>query len=104
MARLDAARKSRAAETAQEMTDAIFDPQAVVLSGPTIRLEPLSLNHAPDLLQAAAEKSIWSYMPLSGFPDMQAVEAWIRDSLTAQSSGTDLPFAIVLADTNVAVG
>lgn len=86
------------------MTDAIFDPQPVVLSGTTIRLEPLALAHAPDLFQAAAEKVIWSYMPLSGFPDMEATEMWIRDSLAAQSAGTDLPFAVVLADTGVAVG
>ena len=81
-----------------------FNPQPITLTGETIRLEPLSLSHAPDLLQAAAEKSIWSYMPLSGFPDMDAVEIWINDSLAAQKAGTDLPFAIVLADTNVAVG
>jgi|1185.fasta_scaffold53428_1 RimJ/RimL family protein N-acetyltransferase len=86
------------------MTAATFDPQPVLLSGPTIRLEPLALEHAPDLLQAAAEKTIWSYMPLSGFPDMEGVETWIRDSLSAQQAGTDLPFAIVLVDTGVAVG
>jgi RimJ/RimL family protein N-acetyltransferase len=81
-----------------------FEPQPVTLSGTAIRLEPLALRHAPDLLQASAEKSIWSYMPLSGFPDLQAVEDWIQASLAAQAAGTDLPFAIVLPDTNVAVG
>ena len=81
-----------------------FDPQPVNLIGKTIRLEPLALNHAPDLLQASAEKSIWSFMPLSGFLDVAGVEEWIRTSLEAQRAGTDLPFAIVLADTNVAVG
>ena len=86
------------------MSAGAFDPQPVVLSGPTIRLEPLDLKHAPDLFQAAAEKSIWSYMPLSGFPDLEGVETWIRDSLAAQKLGTDLPFAVVLADTGVAVG
>ena len=35
---------------------------------------------------------------------MEATETWIRDSLAAQSAGTDLPFAVVLADTGVAVG
>lgn len=81
-----------------------FDPKPVVLTGETIRLEPLSVEHAPDLLQAAAEKSIWSFMPLPGFPDLVAVENWIRDSLRAQEAGRDLPFAIVFSDTNVAVG
>jgi RimJ/RimL family protein N-acetyltransferase len=81
-----------------------FDPQPVTLTGKTIRLEPLALTHAADLLQASAEKSIWSYMPFSGFSDLTAVEEWIRSSLEAQRAGTDLPFATVLADTNVAVG
>jgi RimJ/RimL family protein N-acetyltransferase len=81
-----------------------FDPQPITLTGTTIRLEPLAPKHAPDLLQASAEKSIWSYMPLSGFPDLAAVEDWIRASLEAQRAGADLPFAIVLADNNVAVG
>src|SRR5258706_3749111 len=81
-----------------------FDPQPTVLFGTNIRLEPLSLKHAPDLFQAAGEKSIWSYMPLSGFPDIAAAENWIRDSLAAQNAGTDVPFAIVFQDTNIAVG
>jgi RimJ/RimL family protein N-acetyltransferase len=58
------------------------------------------LRHGPDLLQAAAEKTIWNYMPLSGFPDLAAVEGWIRDSL----AGPDVTFAVVLKETGVAVG
>jgi RimJ/RimL family protein N-acetyltransferase len=81
-----------------------FSPQPVTLNGATIRLEPLSLSHAADLFQAAAEKTIWSYMPLSGFPSIEAVEDWIRASLAGQAAGTDLPFAIVLQDTGIAVG
>lgn len=77
-----------------------FDPQSVVLTGEAVRLEPLALHHAPDLLQAAADKTIWSYMPLSGFPDLAATETWIRDSL----AGADVVFAIVLKETGVAVG
>src|ERR1041385_9019116 len=104
MAGLGEARKGDPAETSKAMIAATFDPQPVVLTGKTIRLERLDLKHAPDLFQAAAEKSIWSYMPLSGFPDVAAVETWIGDSLDAQSAGTDLPFAIVLQETGVAVG
>jgi RimJ/RimL family protein N-acetyltransferase len=104
MAGLGEARKGDPAETSKAMIAATFDPQPVVLTGKTIRLEPLDLKHAPDLFQAAAEKSIWSYMPLSGFPDVAAVETWIGDSLDAHSAGTDLPFAIVLQETGVAVG
>ncbi|HUS34743.1 MAG TPA: GNAT family protein [Verrucomicrobiae bacterium] len=77
-----------------------FDPQPVVLTGEVVRLEPLDLRHATGLLQAAADKTIWNYMPLSGFPDLAAVEGWIRESL----AGADVVFAIVLKETGVAVG
>ena len=86
------------------MTGAPFEPKPVVLTGEKVRLEPLLLSHAQDLLRAAADKTIWAYMPLSGFPDLRAVEMWIGDSLAAQSAGSDVPFAIVLPDTGVAVG
>lgn len=86
------------------MKSASFDPQPIVLNGEVVRLEPLELRHAPDLLQAAADKTIWNYMPLSGFPDLTAVETWIRDSMASQAAGTDLAFAIVQKETGVAVG
>lgn len=86
------------------MMNGAFDPRPVMLTGEVVRLEPLELRHARDLLQAAADKTIWSYMPLSGFPDLAAVEMWIRDSLAAQAAGTDVPFVIVLKETGVAVG
>jgi RimJ/RimL family protein N-acetyltransferase len=81
-----------------------FDPRPVTLEGQTVRLEPLALKHARDLFEAAGEKSVWSYMPLSGFPDISAVEDWIRASLEAQAAGADLPFAILLQQNSVAVG
>lgn len=81
-----------------------FAPRPVTLEGKLIRLEPLALWHAPDLLQAAGEESIWAYMPLSGFPDLPAVEKWIQASLDAQAAGTDVVFAIVLRENGVAVG
>jgi hypothetical protein len=37
----------------------------VVLAGHTIMLEPLTLDHAPDLLQALNnDEEIWRYMPV----------------------------------------
>jgi RimJ/RimL family protein N-acetyltransferase len=82
----------------------IFLPKPLILKGETIRLEPLAPLHARDLFQAAAEKTIWSYMPVSGFADVPAVEEWIAKSLRAQDAGSDLPFAIVVNETGLAVG
>src|SRR2546423_14692011 len=71
-----------------------FDPRPVTLTGETIRLEPLSLAHAPDLLQAAAEKSIWSFMPLSGFPDLAAVGGWVCGLLGGEAGGGEVSLVV----------
>src|SRR4051812_33738541 len=78
----------------------MFCPTPVTLASALVRLEPLSVKHAPDLFKAAAEKTIWSYMPIPGFATVAETETWIKDSV---ASG-DVPFAIVLQATNSAVG
>jgi N-acetyltransferase len=76
----------------------------VTLEGRTVRLEPLGLRHAEQLFDEGVEKSIWTYMPVGGFADLASAKAWIEKALRAQEAGTDLPFAIVLRETNRAVG
>ncbi len=77
-----------------------FDPKPIVLEGKAVRLEPLSGNHASDLFAAAADSSIWAYMPLPGFADLAAVEKWIDQT----NAGPDVAFAIIQRESNRAVG
>jgi RimJ/RimL family protein N-acetyltransferase len=82
----------------------VFDPQPATLTGQTIRLEPLSLAHAADLFQAGVDRTIWTYMPIAGFPDLASVQAWIEKSQANAATGAELPFAIIHLQTNQAVG
>lgn len=78
--------------------------QPVILASEIIRLEPLSLEHAADLLAAASHDEIWTYLdePTPRTPTM--IESLIRDALEDQSRGLRLPFAIIDIKTERAVG
>ena len=82
----------------------LFDLQPVTLAGTVVRLEPLAIQHAPGLFAAAADQSIWAYMPLHGFKSLTEVESWIEQSQASQRAGTELPFAVILNETNAVVG
>ncbi len=76
----------------------------VTLSGPTIRLEPLAEAHVTDLAVAGADESIWQYMLYGNVITEDKMLAWIRDLLSRQARGTDLPFAVILQKNGKAIG
>ncbi|MDI1451004.1 GNAT family protein [Polyangium sp. 6x1] len=77
-----------------------MDPRPVTLEGRHVRLEPLTLAHAPALLSALAEdESIWRWMSIEPPLSLEAMEAYIADALEAQASRAQVAFAQVsLAD------
>jgi RimJ/RimL family protein N-acetyltransferase len=71
-----------------------FDPRPVNLEGEHVRLEPLRMEHAQALLDAADEDDIWRWTQprpqgLAGY------ERYIRWALDQQILGTQLPFAVI---------
>ena len=69
-----------------------------VLEGPGVRLEPLTLEHLPHIEPLAFEPSIWRYMIYN--PQTSAeLRALIEQTLTAQATGTTLPWVIFRKDT-----
>jgi RimJ/RimL family protein N-acetyltransferase len=82
-----------------------MDPQPITLTGRHVRLEPLSLAHAPDLFAAlSVDRTVfrWWLAPTpTGLPEM---EAMLEVSLTAQDQGTVLPFAQMDPASGRAVG
>jgi RimJ/RimL family protein N-acetyltransferase len=76
----------------------------VTLEGDVVRLEPLSLAHAPGLHAAAQDASIWRWMPTKLNGPRERVERWIDAALLAQEAGTILPFATVLRASGEPVG
>ncbi len=71
-----------------------FEPEPVVLRGKHARLEPLTLDHAPGLFDAAQDDLIWRYMP-SPRPRAEAdMRGMIAEALEAAGKGLAVPFAI----------
>ncbi len=76
----------------------------VVLVGRVARLEPLSVSHVPDLYQFGKDESIWQYMRYRQIRSQQDMAVWVDELLSAQSAGTDLPFAVIHQELNKAIG
>lgn len=81
-----------------------MDIEPVTLRGRFVRLEPLSLDHAPALWTAGNEPEIWTYMPYAAIDSPDKMRAWVEEMLRRQSKGNDLPFAIVDVASGQAVG
>jgi RimJ/RimL family protein N-acetyltransferase len=79
------------------------DP-ATTLRGEHVRLEPLAFSHASDLLVAAQDDAIWSYMSIHRPQSIEDVHAWITATLTERDAGESVPFAIVEPATDRAIG
>ncbi len=93
------------ARTQMDPTPATFSlTLPLTLVGRFVRLEPLALEHAPELLEAGRDPEIWRYMPRGMPTELDEVRALIEEAQAAQRSGSQLPFAIVDASSQRAVG
>ncbi len=82
-----------------------MDPQPVTLEGRFVRLEPLSLPHAPDLFAALSHDfAIWQWLPTPPPQSLAEMEAKVTADLATQSDGGRVQFAQVERTTNRAVG
>jgi len=81
-----------------------FNVSPVTLSGRVARLEPLDLEHVPDLTVAGAYEDIWRYMLYGTIQSEADMRAWVEALLKYQARGTDLPFAVIHKESSRAVG
>lgn len=81
-----------------------MNPTPVVLAGSVVRIEPLTERHAPDLLAAADDPNIWTYLPAYQPKSLGDMQAWISDALAGAAGGEQSPFAIVVLANERAVG
>ena len=78
-----------------------FEVSPVLLKGESVRLEPLSQEHAQGLFNRGQERADWAYMPRACFVDMADTRQWIDEALQVPGQ---VPFAIVESNKNKAVG
>lgn len=72
-----------------------FRPEPVRLTGTHVRLEPLTMAHAPALFAMAQHEVIWRWMPKPMPTAVSQVEEWIAESLHQQEAGFEVPFVII---------
>ena len=81
-----------------------MNPTPVVLYGESVRLEPLDPSHADQLLEEAQGDGIWRFMPVPVPTTRVEMVDLIDKAWAAASTGAELPFAIIDAKTDRAVG
>ncbi len=66
-----------------------------VLEDKWIRLEPLTLSHAPELAAVADDPEIWRWLPVSAPKGASDVVALVQGGIDDYRRGERIPFAVV---------
>jgi len=68
--------------------------QPVVMRDRNVRLEPLGLEHAPGLADAAADGALWK-LRITSVPEPQDTRAYIETALEGRAQGHRFAFAVL---------
>ena len=80
-------------------------PTPRTLEGQAVKLEPLSLDHAPDLFAAAGgDDEVWRWLLVDTPRTPEQMRLLVEKALAEQRAGRRLPFAVVLSRTGKAIG
>lgn len=74
------------------------------LAGRLVVVEPLSADHEPGLLAAAADPDMFAWMPVDMASSREALHDWLTAALAAADAGREVPFAIRSARTGEVLG
>jgi len=77
--------------------------EPVTLQGSAVKLRPLQLSDAAELLEVMDEE-IWQWLPTELPRSRAEAESWVADALARQEQGLDLPFVIIDAGSGRAIG
>jgi N-acetyltransferase len=78
-----------------------FDPD-LVLEGGRIKLAPMKLEHAPELLRIN-HPDIWAFL-FSEISTIQEMETWVSEAVKLREQRVALPFVVMLKETEEIVG
>ena len=78
-------------------------PKPVTLHSKTVQLEPLSIDHVSDLINAVKDGNLYNHWYTS-IPQPKNMKMEIERRLKLQDMGTMLPFAVISFKTEKAVG
>jgi N-acetyltransferase len=72
--------------------------------GQLVVVEPLGMEHAEGLVEAAAESEVFRWLPEDLASSADQVRAWTRVAVENADAGREVPFAIVSRRTGMPVG
>jgi RimJ/RimL family protein N-acetyltransferase len=72
--------------------------------GRLVRVEPLSAEHEAELIEAAGDPEMFTWMPVDMASSRDALHEWLVSTLGAAREGSAVPFAIVGADSGRVLG
>ena len=78
-------------------------PKPVTLHSKTVQLEPLSIDHVSDLINAVKDGNLYNHW-YTNIPQPKNMKMEIERRLKLQDMGTMLPFAVISLKTEKAVG
>lgn len=82
-----------------------MDPRPITLTGRHVRLEPLTLAHAPDLFDALSrDPSVWQWLGVKPPAAVEGMAELVAEDVQAQAQGTVLFFAQIELAGGRAVG
>lgn len=76
----------------------------IILIGTHVRLEPLALKHADDLLAMSRYPEIWEFLIAAPIQTLDEMRAWIEKAEKQAAAGTQIWFAAIRRADNRAVG
>lgn len=80
-----------------------MDANPIILEGPHVRLEPLSLAHRAGLVAAANDGELWN-SAVTIVPSSHTIDRYLQDALYSQAQGRELPFVISDKSSNKIAG
>jgi RimJ/RimL family protein N-acetyltransferase len=78
--------------------------EPVTLSGSSVAIEPLCVNHAAGLLAAADDDEVFAWLPYPRPANLDQARAWIDDALGDRRAHRRSPFAILSAEDGSVIG
>ena len=78
--------------------------EPIILTGRTVRLVPLHIEHLADLVEAGKDENIWAYMRYGIVDSPDKMRVLIASLLALQEQGTDLPFTVIHLASGKAIG
>ena len=75
----------------------------IILTGRSIRLEPLRIDHTPALAQVCLHLELWRLQP-APVMTLDAMYRYVQTALDEQKSGSGLPFVVVDLVTDKVIG